>query len=58
MKDFIQIPGAPKTALGHHAAIIDAVARHDACRAEYDMEEHIGFVIEILRSQYKYELDI
>ena len=58
MKDFTQIPEAPKTALEHHAAIVDAVARHDTRGAEHHMQEHIGFVIEILRKQYEYELDI
>jgi len=58
MKDFTQIPGAPKIALGQHAAIFDAVARRDKRAAEQRMKEHIGFVIEILRKQYGYELDI
>jgi hypothetical protein len=58
MKDFTRIPGAPKTALEHHAAIVDAVARHDTRGAEHHMQEHIAFVIEILRKKYEYELDI
>jgi len=58
MKDFTQIPGAPRTALRHHAAIVDAVERHDPHKAERYMEEHIRFVIEILRQRYAYELDI
>lgn len=58
MKDFTRIPGAPKTAQEHHAAIVDAVARHDTRGAEHHMQEHIAFVIEILRKKYEYELDI
>lgn len=58
MKEFTKIPGAPKTAQRHHADIVDAVERRDARGAEHYMEEHIRFVIMILKNQYKYELDI
>lgn len=58
MKDFTQIPGAPGTALRHHAAIVAAVERQDAPGAEHAMEEHIRFVIDILRTQYGYQMDI
>jgi GntR family transcriptional repressor for pyruvate dehydrogenase complex len=58
MQDFTQIPGVPKTALRHHTAIVDAVARHDARDAERCMKEHIRCVIEILRNRCEYEMDI
>jgi GntR family transcriptional regulator, transcriptional repressor for pyruvate dehydrogenase complex len=58
MKDFTQIPGAPKTALEHHAAIVHAVTHHDTRAAEHRMEEHIRFVTDILCTQYGYEMDI
>jgi len=58
MKDFAQIPGAPKTSLRHHAAIADAVKRRDPLDAERCMVEHLRFVIGILRTEYEYNLEI
>jgi DNA-binding GntR family transcriptional regulator len=44
------LPGRPQTSLPQHEAVIAAIREHDPKAAEDAMREHIGSVIEALRS--------
>ncbi|WP_062379650.1 GntR family transcriptional regulator [Demequina pelophila] len=45
-----RVPGRPAVSLDQHLAIIDGVVSRDPARAEQAMREHIGSVIDVLRT--------
>jgi DNA-binding GntR family transcriptional regulator len=44
--------------MASHRTILQAVARHDCEKAEYEMRHHMLLMIETLREQYRYEFEL
>lgn len=58
LEEFNRIKGAPARALAYHEKILDAIADHDADKAEAEMAAHLLDVSRIVEEQYHYDIDV